>query len=106
MKVKLAMGSVVGKLESPECVPETKLEAKMVEAMRQRATKGSIIRSFDSIILKFPKIDDSLRKCKTIFQKFGEYSVWFCSLECRFNYMVTYCHSIFEPQFKSSSFKP
>ncbi|XP_038905190.1 probable calcium-binding protein CML21 [Benincasa hispida] len=66
------MGSVVGKLESPDCVPETKLEAKMVEAMRHRASKGSIIRSFDSIILKFPKIDDSLRKCKTIFQQFDE----------------------------------
>ncbi|KGN56046.1 probable calcium-binding protein CML21 [Cucumis sativus] len=67
------MGSVVGKLESPrECVPETKLEAKMVETMKQRATKGSIIRSFDCIILKFPKIDDSLRNCKTIFQQFDE----------------------------------
>ncbi|XP_050942181.1 probable calcium-binding protein CML21 isoform X2 [Cucumis melo] len=67
------MGSVVGKLESPrECVPETKLEAKMVETMRRRATKGSIIRSFDCILLKFPKIDDSLRNCKTIFQQFDE----------------------------------
>ncbi|KAG7028287.1 putative calcium-binding protein CML21 [Cucurbita argyrosperma subsp. argyrosperma] len=67
------MGSVVGKLESQrECVPETKLEAKMVEAIRQRASKGSIIRSFDCIILKFPKIDGSLRKCKTIFEKFDE----------------------------------
>lgn len=40
MKVKLVMGSVVGKLESPnECVPETKLEAKMVEAIRQGPLK-------------------------------------------------------------------
>lgn len=67
------MGSVVGKLESPiECIPETKLEAKMVEAMIQRASKGSIIRSFDCIILKFPKVDDSLRNCRTIFQRFDE----------------------------------
>lgn len=85
----------MGKLESPrECVPETKLEAKMVETMRRRATKGSIIRSFDCILLKFPKIDDSLRNCKTIFQQFGEYFVWFCSLECLFNFMVTYCDSL------------
>ncbi|XP_022155007.1 probable calcium-binding protein CML21 [Momordica charantia] len=67
------MGSAVGKYESPrDCVPETKLEAKMVEAMIQRASKGSIIRSFDSIILKFPKIDDSFRNCISTFQQFDE----------------------------------
>ncbi|GMJ16020.1 hypothetical protein like AT4G26470 [Hibiscus trionum] len=62
------MGGALGKLESPE----TKLEAKMVEAMQRRASKGTAIKSFNSIILKFPKIDDSLRNCKAIFEQFDE----------------------------------
>ncbi|KAI4306282.1 hypothetical protein L6164_029571 [Bauhinia variegata] len=68
------MGGVVGKAESPKKVwlPETKIEAKMVEAMQRRASKGSSMRSFNAIILKFPKIDESLRKCKTIFEQFDE----------------------------------
>lgn len=67
-----AMGSVIGRDDSPRAsVPETKLEAKIVEAMRRRAKKGSPIRSFDTIVLKFPKIDENMRKCKTTFQEFG-----------------------------------
>ncbi|EOY11852.1 hypothetical protein QUC31_001513 [Theobroma cacao] len=68
------MGGVAGKLESPEMVwvPETKLEAKMVEAMQRRASKGTAMKSFNSIILKFPKIDENLRKCKAIFEQFDE----------------------------------
>ncbi|MBA0776950.1 hypothetical protein Gotri_011882 [Gossypium trilobum] len=62
------MGGVVGKSESPE----TKLEAKTVEAMQHRASKGTTIKSFNSIILKFPKIDHTLRKCKAIFEQFDE----------------------------------
>ncbi|KAL4335649.1 hypothetical protein GQ457_07G012510 [Hibiscus cannabinus] len=62
------MGGVAGKLESPV----TKLEAKMVEAMQRRACKGTAIKSFNSIILKFPKIDASLRNCKSIFEQFDE----------------------------------
>ncbi|KAH9804526.1 putative calcium-binding protein CML21 [Citrus sinensis] len=53
-------------------MPETKLEAKMVEAMQRRAAEGTALKSFNSIILKFPKIDDSLRNCKAIFEKFDE----------------------------------
>lgn len=68
------MGGVLGKDESPKkgWIPETKLEAKMVEAMQRRAAKGSSMRSFNQLILKFPKIDESLRKCKTIFEQFDE----------------------------------
>ncbi|XP_004294881.1 PREDICTED: probable calcium-binding protein CML21 [Fragaria vesca subsp. vesca] len=68
------MGAVVGKAESPRSlsISETKLEAKMVEAMQRRAAKGSVMKSFNSIILKFPKIDESLRNCKDIFQQFDE----------------------------------
>ncbi|KAL3325440.1 hypothetical protein AABB24_036594 [Solanum stoloniferum] len=70
------MGGVLGKNESPSSpkasVPETKLEAKITEAMLRRETEGSSIRSFDSLVLKFPKIDENLRKCKVIFQEFDE----------------------------------
>ena len=63
----------MGKNESPRAsVPETKLEAKITEAMQRRETAGSSIKSFDSIVLKFPKIDENLRKCKVIFQEFDE----------------------------------
>lgn len=68
------MGGVVGKGESQRKVwlPETKLEAKMVEALQKRSSQGSKIKSFNSIVLKFPKIDESLRKCKAIFEQFGK----------------------------------
>ncbi|XP_030929902.1 probable calcium-binding protein CML21 [Quercus robur] len=68
------MGNKVGKSESPKKVskPETKLEAKTVEAMKRRAAAGTSMKSFNSIILKFPKIDESLRNCKVIFKQFDE----------------------------------
>ncbi|KAF9604996.1 hypothetical protein IFM89_012952 [Coptis chinensis] len=68
------MGGVLGKGESPRkgWIPETKLEAKMVEAMQRRAAEGSSMKSFNQLILKFPKIDESLRNCKTIFEQFDE----------------------------------
>ncbi|KAK8916525.1 putative calcium-binding protein CML21 [Platanthera zijinensis] len=52
--------------------PIAKLEEKMVGAMRKRASVGSSMKSFNSIIMKFPKIDGSLRKCKTIFEEFDQ----------------------------------
>ncbi|KAH7684245.1 calcium-binding protein CML protein [Dioscorea alata] len=67
------MGGVLGKSESPRhSVPETKLEAKMVAAVRKRASQGCAMKSFNSIILKFPKIDESFTNCKTIFKQFDE----------------------------------
>lgn len=67
----------MGKSDSPRqfSIHETKLEAKMVEAMKRRAAKGSVMKSFNSLILKFRKIDESLRNCKAIFEQFGVYSV-------------------------------
>ncbi|KAG9448841.1 hypothetical protein H6P81_008806 [Aristolochia fimbriata] len=44
----------------------------MVEAMQRRASEGTSMKSFNSIIMKFPKIDESLRNCKTIFEQFDE----------------------------------
>lgn len=67
------MGGVVGRSTSiRRSSPESKLEAKMVEAMQRRASEGTSVKSFNSIIMKFPKIDESLQKCKSIFEQFGE----------------------------------
>ncbi|KAL0399046.1 UNVERIFIED_CONTAM: putative calcium-binding protein CML21 [Sesamum radiatum] len=67
------MGGVVGKNESRKAaVSETKLEARINDAIRRREVEGSTIKSFNSIILKFPKIDRSLRKCKATFEDFDE----------------------------------
>lgn len=66
------MGGVLQKSESHASIPQTKLEAKITEAMQRRAKDGSSMKSFDSVILKFPKIDESLRKCKATFQEFGK----------------------------------
>lgn len=78
------MGSVIGRDESPtsSLLPETKLEAKIVEAMRRRAKKGSPIRSFNTVVLKFPKIDDNMRKCKTTFEEFGTHILisFYCTI--------------------------
>ncbi|PIN25117.1 Calmodulin and related proteins (EF-Hand superfamily) [Handroanthus impetiginosus] len=67
------MGGIVAKDGSPQTsVTETKLEAKINEAVRRREVKGSSIKSFNSIILKFPKIEESFRKYKTTFEEFDE----------------------------------
>ncbi|KAG6529743.1 probable calcium-binding protein CML21 [Zingiber officinale] len=67
------MGSVLGKSQSQRSSgSESKLDAKMVEAMQRRALQGTSVKSFESIILKFRKIDESFRKCKSIFEQFDE----------------------------------
>ncbi|KAL1556111.1 putative calcium-binding protein cml21 [Salvia divinorum] len=67
------MGAAVAKSSCPRgAVPESNLEARILGAMRRREAQGSSIKSFNSIILKFPKIDQSLRKCKATFENFDE----------------------------------
>ncbi|CAA0818546.1 Probable calcium-binding protein CML21 [Striga hermonthica] len=67
------MGGVVAKEGShTNLEPKTKVEAKIIEALRKREAKGSSIISFNSIILKFPKIDESFQKCKSTFEEFDE----------------------------------
>jgi hypothetical protein len=66
------MGGVISGDSPRHTSPASKLEKKMVEAMQQRALKGTSVKSLNSVIMKFPKIDESLRKCRTIFQQFGE----------------------------------
>ncbi|KAL1563028.1 putative calcium-binding protein cml21 [Salvia divinorum] len=67
------MGGVLDKDGSPEAsVPKTKIEAKIIEAVRRREVQGSSMTAFNSIILKFPKIDESFRKCISTFEEFDE----------------------------------
>ena len=68
------MGGVIGKGDTPRySSAATKLEQKMVDAMQQRAQQGTSLKSFNSVIMKFPKIDENLRNCRIIFQQFGEH---------------------------------
>ncbi|XP_076942551.1 putative calcium-binding protein CML21 isoform X1 [Bidens hawaiensis] len=64
----LIMGDGSGK----ESLPTAKLEAQILEAVLKRESKGTSIKSINRIILKFPKIDENLRKCKVIFEQFDE----------------------------------
>lgn len=67
------MGGVFGRQDASRRGSHgMKLESKMVESMKQRASHGTSVKSFNSIIMKFPKIDEGLRKCKTIFEQFDE----------------------------------
>lgn len=68
------MGGVLDKDGSPDAsVPKTKIEAKIIEAVQKREVQGSSITAFNSIILKFPKIDESFRKCISTFEEFGKF---------------------------------
>uniref|UniRef100_A0A453SF45 EF-hand domain-containing protein n=2 Tax=Aegilops tauschii subsp. strangulata TaxID=200361 RepID=A0A453SF45_AEGTS len=67
------MGGVFGRQDTSRRGSHgMKLESRMVESMKQRAAHGTSVKSFNSIIMKFPKIDEGLRKCKTIFEQFDE----------------------------------
>lgn len=67
------MGGVLDKDVSPLALaPKTKLEAKIIEAVQRREVQGSTMTAFNSIILKFPKIDESFRKCRSTFEEFGK----------------------------------
>ncbi|KAL6553345.1 hypothetical protein OROGR_007187 [Orobanche gracilis] len=69
------MGGVVGKDGSPTTSePKTKLEDEIIEAVKRRESRGCSIKSFNSIILKFPRIDESFRKCKSTFEEFDVYA--------------------------------
>lgn len=69
----IKMGGMIGKADAVKHATQvSKLEAEMVNAMQRRAAEGSSMKSFNSLILKFPKIDENLRKCRSIFQQFDE----------------------------------
>ncbi|KAH9311412.1 hypothetical protein KI387_026447, partial [Taxus chinensis] len=49
------------------------LELKMVEVTKKRAASGErSLKSFNSVIMKFPKIDESFKKLKSVFQKIDD----------------------------------
>lgn len=73
---------------SKSSVPETKLECKIIEAVQRREVQGSSMKSFNSIILKFPKIDESFRKCRTTFNEFGKYSLTSVTTICDLCFQV------------------
>lgn len=51
----------------------SKIEARMVQAMAERAQSGKFgLKSFNSIIMKFPKIDKSFQDVRAVFKKFGK----------------------------------
>ncbi|EFJ07984.1 hypothetical protein SELMODRAFT_132549 [Selaginella moellendorffii] len=51
----------------------SKIERRMVEAMRKRAKAGpSPFKSFNSILMKFPKIDKSFEQVRGVFKKFDK----------------------------------
>lgn len=65
------MGSKVGKqkkLNGP-----SPIELRMVNAMRERGAAGkSSIKAFNSIIMKFPKIDATFEKVRVTFRRFDK----------------------------------
>ncbi|CAH1415889.1 unnamed protein product [Lactuca virosa] len=63
---------IMGDGSPTSSAPTSKLEAQILDAVLQRELKGTSLMSFNKIILKFPKIDESLRKCKVIFEQFDE----------------------------------
>lgn len=69
------MGGVIDKDESGASVPKTKLDSKIIEAVHKREAQGCSMVSFNSIILRFPKIDESFRKCRSTFEEFGKHSL-------------------------------
>lgn len=49
----------------------SKIETRMVQAMAERAKRGqSGIKTFNSIILKFPRIDEAFETVKAVFKKY------------------------------------
>jgi len=49
----------------------SRIEARMVQAMAERAQSGKFgLKSFNSIIMKFPKIDKSFQDVRAVFKKF------------------------------------
>lgn len=56
----------------PQSKPSN-LELKMVEALKKRATSGkSTVKNFNSVIMKFHKIDESFDKVRIVFKKYDK----------------------------------
>jgi calcium-binding protein CML len=67
------MGSRVGKQQKSK--GPLGIEFKMVKAMKDRgAVAKSSMKSFNSIIMKFSKIDATFEKVRSTFKQFGMYA--------------------------------
>lgn len=79
----------------------TKIDMQMTQAMTERAQSGHFtIKSFNSIIMKFPKIDESFGEVRSVFKKFGKmlmlYILTFVLFEIRFTLKFKYCIQPYE----------
>lgn len=55
----------------------TKIDMRIIQAMAEKAQSGQIkIKSFNSIIMKFPKIDESFEEVKSVFKIFGQLYIY------------------------------
>ncbi|KAL3688730.1 hypothetical protein R1sor_015039 [Riccia sorocarpa] len=69
LSVMGAKGSTAAKAERPR----TKLEERLVEELAKRAQSGKTgFKAFNTIILKFPKIDESFEAVRTVFKKYDK----------------------------------
>ncbi|MCO5558615.1 hypothetical protein L7F22_012201 [Adiantum nelumboides] len=60
-------------VKQPKLNTPSSIEARMVNAMRERGAAGkSSIKAFNSIIMKFPKIDACFEKVRVTFRKFDK----------------------------------
>ncbi|KAH7332477.1 hypothetical protein KP509_20G089500 [Ceratopteris richardii] len=65
------MGAILGKHTKSH--GPSKLERRMVNAMKERGTHGkNSVRTFNSIIMMFPKIDKTFEAVRTTFEKFDK----------------------------------
>ncbi|KAI5069351.1 hypothetical protein GOP47_0015652 [Adiantum capillus-veneris] len=67
------MKMVSRSVKQPKLNTPSSIEARMVNAMRERGAAGkSPIKAFNSIIMKFPKIDACFEKVRVTFRKFDK----------------------------------
>lgn len=63
----------------------TKIERRMVQAMAERAQKANVsLKTFNTFILKFPKIDASFEAVREVFSKAGLHPVLSRGFLCKF----------------------
>ena len=67
----------------------TKIDMWMMQAIAKKAQSGHFtIKSFNSVIMKFPKIDESFEEVRNVFKKYGKKYILriFCYV-----YILLYC---------------
>jgi calcium-binding protein CML len=74
----------VGQSKGVEGSQPSKIERRMVKAMAEKAQSGQFsLKSFNSIIMKFHKIDESFEAVRIVFRKYGIVPTFqVCNLFC------------------------